>query len=131
MPPLTLAEMLRLGGIPTYISALAGVIIIALTVMGYAAVAPRARRQPAAAFPRGWSWAILICGLVCAFNGGAGTITGLMNVNTPAGAAGAAAADLTAYGAFEVLFNVAFSFMFAWLALFGYASTKLIAGRGL
>jgi uncharacterized membrane protein YfcA len=127
MAELTLSEMLRLGGIPTYLSALAGIFILILIIIGYFTVAPYARKRPHGPTVKKWSWAILICGLVCAFNGGVGTITGLMNVHRAAAAAGGGAGDVMAQGAFEVLFNVAFSFAFAWLALFGYLSVRLVA----
>jgi hypothetical protein len=126
---LTFFEMLRLGGVPTYVSALAGIFIIILIIMGYVAVAPYARTRPHSRFVKTWAWAILICGLVCAFNGGVGTVTGLANVHRAAAAAGPDAGAVMAQGVFEVLFNVAFGFMFAWLAFFGFASMRLVAAR--
>jgi hypothetical protein len=126
---LTFSEMLRLGGVPTYLSFILGIFIIILIVLGYAAVAPYARRRPHGPVVKTWAWVILICGFICAFNGGVGTITGLVNVHRAAALAGAEAADVMAEGAFEVLFNVAFGFMFAWLALFGYATVRLAAAK--
>jgi hypothetical protein len=130
MPELTLFEMLRLGGVPTYVSVLAGIFIIILILVGYFVVAPYARRRPHAPLVKAWAWAILLCGLVCAFNGGVGTITGLTNVYR---AAHSVTAESPTYalsqGAFEVLFNVAFGFMFAWLAVFGFATMRLVASR--
>jgi hypothetical protein len=46
-----------------------------------------------------------------------------------AAAAGADAGAVMAQGAFEVLFNVAFGFMFAFLAVFGFATMRLVAAR--
>jgi hypothetical protein len=129
MPDLTLFEMLRLGGVPTYLSFTLGILIIVLVVLGYVAVAPYARRRPHAPFVKTWAWAVLVCGLVCAFNGGVGTITGMANVYRAAAAAGADAGAVMAQGAFEVLFNVAFGFMFAFLAVFGFATMRLAAAR--
>lgn len=129
MAELTFSEMLRLGGIPTYISFLAGIFIVTLTIMGYFTVAPYARKRPHGPLVKKWAWAILICGLVCAVNGGVGTITGLVNVHRAAAAAGVDAGAVMAQGAFEVLFNVAFNFMFAWLAFFGFASMRLVAAK--
>ncbi len=129
MAELTFSEMLRLGGVPTYISFLAGIFIVTLTIMGYFTVAPYARKRPNGPVVKKWSWAIFICGLICAFNGGVGTVTGLVNVHRAAAAAGADAGAVMAQGVFEVLFNVAFSFAFAWLALFGYATMRLVAAR--
>jgi hypothetical protein len=126
---LTFSEMLRLGGIPTYISFLAGIFIITLIIMGYFTVAPYARKRPHGPLVKKWAWAILVCGLICAVNGGVGTVTGLVNVHRAAAAAGVEAGAVMAQGAFEVLFNVAFSFMFAWLAFFGYATMRLVAAR--
>ena len=127
MADLTFSEMLRLGGVPMYISFLAGIFIITLIIMGYFTVAPYARKRPHGPLVKKWTWAILICGLVSAFNGGVGTITGLVNVHRAAAAAGVDAGAVMAQGVFEVLFNVAFSFMFAWLAFFGYATMRLVA----
>jgi hypothetical protein len=129
VPELTLFEMLRLGGVPTYLSFILGMVIVVLVVLGYAVVAPYARRRPHAPLVKAWAWAILSCGLVCAFNGGVGTITGLTNVYRAAAAAGADAGAVMAQGAFEVLFNVAFGFMFAFLAVFGFATMRLVAAR--
>jgi len=129
MTDLTFSEMLRLGGIPTYVSFLAGIFIITLIIMGYFTIAPYARTRPHGPVVKKWAWAILVCGLVCAFNGGVGTITGLVNVHRAAAAAGVDAGAVMAQGVFEVLFNVVFSFMFAWLAFFGYATMRLVAAR--
>ncbi len=129
MAELTFSEMLRLGGVPTYLSFILGIVIIVLIVIGYVAVAPYARLRPNGPLVKVWAWVILISGLVCAFNGGLGTITGLVNVHRAAAAAGADAGAVMAEGAFEVLFNVAFGFMFAWLALFGYATMRLVAAK--
>ncbi len=129
MAELTFSEMLRLGGVPTYISVLAGIFIVALTIMGYFTVAPYARKRPHAPLVKRWAWAILVCGLVCAFNGGVGTVTGLVNVHRAAAAAGSDAGAVMAQGVFEVLFNVAFGFMFAWLAVFGFATMRLVASK--
>ena len=129
MAELTFSEMLRLGGVPTYISVLAGIFIVTLTIMGYFTVAPYARKRPHGPLTKKWAWAILICGLVCAFNGGVGTITGLVNVHRAAAAAGFDAGAVMAQGVFEALFNAAFSFMFAFLAVFGFASMRLVAAR--
>lgn len=129
MPELTFSEMLRLGGVPTYLSFILGIFIIVLTIMGYFSVAPYARTRPHGPVVKKWAWAILICGLVCAVNGGVGTITGLVNVHRAAAAAGVDAGAVMAQGVFEVLFNVAFSFTFAWLAVFGFASMRLVAAR--
>jgi len=129
MAELTFSEMLRLGGVPTYLSFFLGILIVILILIGYFAVAPYARKRPNGPLVRGWGWVILISGLVCAFNGGLGTITGLVNVHRAAAAAGAGAGAVMAEGAFEVLFNVAFGFMFAWLALFGYATMRLAAAK--
>jgi hypothetical protein len=127
MPELTLFEMLRLGGVPSYLSFILGIFIVVLIVLGYVAVAPYARRRPHAPLVKTWAWAIMACGLVCAFNGGVGTITGLANVYRAAAAAGADAGAVMAQGVFEVLFNVAFGFMFAFLAIFGFATMRLVA----
>ena len=129
MPELTLFEMLRLGGVPAYISFILGILIIILVVLGYAVVAPYARRRPDGPLVKRWAWAIFICGFVCAFNGGVGTITGMANVYRAAAAAGVDAGAVMAQGVFEVLFNVAFGFTFAWLALFGYATMRLVATK--
>jgi hypothetical protein len=126
---LTFFEMLRLGGVPTYISFILGILIIILIVLGYAAVAPYARRRPHAPLVKTWAWAIMVCGLICAFNGGVGTITGMVNVYRAAAAAGTDAGAVMAQGVFEVLFNVAFGFTFAWLAIFGFATMRLVAAR--
>jgi hypothetical protein len=130
MPDLTLFEMLRLGGVPTYLSFILGIVIGVLVVLGYAVVAPYARRRPHAPFVKAWAWAILICGLVCAFNGGVGTVTGLANVYRAAhGVTVESPTYALAQGSFEVLFNVAFGFMFAFLAVFGFATMRLAASR--
>ncbi len=129
MAELTFFEMLRLGGVPSYLSFVLGIFIIVLIVLGYVAVAPYARRRPHAPVVKTWAWAIMVCGLVCAFNGGVGTITGLANVHRAAAAAGVDAGAVMAQGVFEVLFNVAFGFMFAWLAVFGFATMRLVAAR--
>jgi hypothetical protein len=119
--------MLRLGGVPTYLSFVLGMVIIVLIVLGYAAVAPSGRRGNGGSAAKVWSWAILACGFICAFNGGIGTITGLVNVHRAALGGMMDAGAVMAEGTFEVLFNVAFGFMFAWLALFGYATTTRLA----
>jgi len=130
MPELTLSEMLRLGGMPTYLSFIVGIIIVVLIILGYAVVAPYARRRPHAPFVKTWAWAILICGLVCAFNGGVGTMTGLTNVYRAAHSVTVESPTYAlAQGSFEVLFNVAFGFMFAFLAVFGFATMRLVASR--
>ena len=129
MTELTFSEALRLGGVPTYLSFIVGIFIVVLIGLGYAVVARYARRRPHAPLVKTWAWAILICGLVCAFNGGVGTITGLVNVHRAAAAAGADAGAVMAQGTFEVLFNVAFGFMFAFLAVFGFATMRLVASR--
>gem|GEM_PF-2484802 len=129
MAELTLSEMLRLGGVPTYLSFILGVFIIVLIILGYVAVAPYARLRPNGPLVRGWAWVIMLAGLVCAFNGGLGTVTGLVNVHRAAAAAGVDAGAVMAQGVFEVLFNVAFSFMFAWLAIFGFATMRVVAAK--
>jgi hypothetical protein len=99
-------------------------------LVGYFAVAPYARRRPHAPLVKTWAWAILACGLICAVNGGIGTITGLTNVYR---AAHSVTVESPVYalaeGSFEVLFNVAFGFMFSWLAVFGFATMRLVASR--
>ncbi len=127
MPELTLFEMLRLGGFPAFVSFFLGILIVLLIIKGYVITAPRAKKDPEGRRLRTWSWVILIAGLICAFNGGVGTITGLTNVYRAAAAAGVDAGAVMAQGVFEVLFNVAFGFMFAWLAFFGYATVRLAA----
>ncbi|NIT35732.1 MAG: hypothetical protein GTN49_04420 [candidate division Zixibacteria bacterium] len=127
MAELTLSEMLRLGGAPAYLSFFFGISIVVLIVIGYVAVGPYARRRPNGPLVKTWAWVIMLAGLVCAFNGGVGTIAGLANVHRAAAAGGAGA--VMGEGAFEVLFNVAFGFMFAWLAVFGYATTRLVAAK--
>lgn len=129
MSELTLSEMLRLGGVPAYLSFFLGIVIVVLIVIGYVAVGPYARLRPNGPFVKAWAWVIMLAGLVCAFNGGVGTITGLANVHRAAASPGVDAGAAMAEGAFEVLFNVAFSFMFAWLALFGYATMRLVAAK--
>jgi hypothetical protein len=121
--------MLRLGGVPAYLSFILGILIVILIILGYVAVAPYARKRPDGPLVKLWAWVILVAGFICAFNGGVGTITGLANVHRAAAAAGADAGAVMAQGAFEVLFNVAFGFAFAWLALFGYATMRLAASR--
>lgn len=130
MPELSFSEMLRLGGVPSYISVLAVTVILGLLVGGFVTLAPKSRRRPSGAAVKKWSWAMLISGLVCAFNGGVGTITGLINVYRAAAAAGGNASAVMAQGVFEVLFNVVFGFGFAFLALFGYLAVRLAAGEG-
>ncbi|UCH78610.1 MAG: hypothetical protein JSU81_01275 [Candidatus Coatesbacteria bacterium] len=127
MPELTLSEMLRLGGYPAYLSFFFGILIVLLIIKGFVITAPRARRNPRSRLLKMWSWVILIAGLICAFNGGVGTITGLKNVYRAAAAAGADASAVLAQGVFEVTFSIVFGFMFAWLALFGYATVRLAA----
>jgi hypothetical protein len=129
MAELTLSEMLRLGGFPAFVSFFLGVLIVLLILKGYIITAPRARRHPGSRLLKIWSWVILIAGFVCAFNGGVGTITGLKNVYRHAAAAGANAAAVMAQGVFEVTFSIIFGFMFAWLALFGYATVRLLAAK--
>jgi hypothetical protein len=129
MAELTFPEMLRLGGVPTYLSFILGILIIVLIILGYVVVAPYARRRPDGPLVKLWAWVILVAGFICAFNGGAGTITGMVKVYRAAAAAGVDAGAVMAQGVFEVLFNVAFGFTFAWLALFGYATMRLAASR--
>jgi hypothetical protein len=129
MPELTLSEMLRLGGVPTYLSFILGMFIIVLVILGYVAVAPYARTRPHGPVVKQWAWAILICGLVCAVNGGIGTIMGLTNVHRAALEGAVDAGAVMAEGVFEVLFNVAFGFMFAWLAVFGFATMRIAAAK--
>jgi hypothetical protein len=130
MVELTLSEMLRLGGIPAYLSFFFGILIVVLILIGYFTVAPYARKRPNGPVVKAWAWVIMLAGLVCAFNGGVGTVTGLVNVHRAAAqGVGPEAGAIIAQGAFEVLFNVAFSFMFAWLALFGYATMRLAAAK--
>lgn len=130
MAELTFFEMLRLGGVPTYLSFIVGILIVFLVVLGYGAVAPYARKRPHALFVKAWAWAILICGLICAFNGGVGTITGLSNVYRAAHSVTVESPTYAlAQGSFEVLFNVAFGFMFAFLAVFGFATMRLVAAK--
>ena len=76
-----------------------------------------------------WSWTILLCGFACALNGSVGTFLGMYNVYRAAAAAGVSAGAVMAQGVFEVLFNVAFGFMFAWLAVFGFATMRLVASK--
>jgi hypothetical protein len=129
MAELTLSEMLRLGGVPAYLSFFLGILIVVLILVGYFAVAPYARRRPHGPAVKWWAWVIMLAGLVCAFNGGLGTVTGLVNVHRAAAAAGVDAGAVMAQGVFEVLFNVAFSFMFAWLAIFGFATMRVVAAK--
>ncbi|MEE9458049.1 MAG: hypothetical protein V3W11_12965 [bacterium] len=129
MAELTFSEALRLGGVPTYISLMFGIMIIALIISGFITVVPKARKRPRGPAVAKWSWTILICGFVCALNGSVGTFLGMHNVYRAAAAAGVDAGAVMAQGVFEVLFNVAFSFMFAWLAFFGYATMWLVAAR--
>ena len=129
MTELTFSEALRLGGVPTYISLTFGIMIIALIISGFVTVVPKARKRPGGPAVVKWSWTILICGFVCALNGGVGTLLGMHNVHRAAAEAGVGAGAVMAQGVFEVLFNVAFSFMFAWLAFFGYATMRLVAAK--
>lgn len=131
MADLTFSEMLRLGGVPTYITLTAGIMIIALIISGFVTVVPKARKRPHGPAVVKWSWTILICGFVCALNGGVGTFLGMHNVHRAAAAAGVEAGAVMAQGVFEVLFNVIFGFGLAFLALFGYAAVRLVAaGEG-
>jgi len=131
MAELTLWEMLRLGGYGAYSSFFLGIIIVVLMALGYLAVAPYARRRPGAPLVRAWGWTILLAGFVCAFNGAVGTLMGMVNIyHAVAPAPPPQAQALLAQGVFEVLFNLTFGFAFAFVALFGYATTRLLAGRG-
>lgn len=130
MAELTLFEMLRLGGVPAYLSFFLGILIVVLILIGYFAVAPYARRRPHGPVVKRWAWVIMLAGLVCAFNGGVGTITGLVNVHRAAAqGVGPEAGAIMAQGVFEVLFNVAFGFMFACLAIFGFATMRIVAAK--
>ncbi len=126
MTPVTLGEMMRLGGYGAYFSFALGVILVVLLVVGFILAAGKRTGGL-----KGWGWAVLIAGFFCALNGGAGTLMGLTNIAAAAAGAGgdAAAADVMAQGVYEVLYNVAFGFAFAFLALFGYAAVRLVASH--
>jgi len=126
MTPVTLGEMLRLGGMGAYLSAVLGAALVVLVVVGFVLAA--ARKKGAL---RTWGWLVVVAGFICAGNGAAGTIAGLTKIAAAASAAGsdAATAALLAQGVYEVLYNVSFGFGFAFLAAFGLAAVALVARR--
>jgi CHASE2 domain-containing sensor protein len=130
MYDLTLTEALHLGGLPTYISLAAGIVIIANIISGFVTGLSKARPESARRPFTRRTWILLISGFVCALNGSVGTFLGMVNVHRAVAAAGLSAGAVMAQGVFEVLFNVIFGFGFAFLALFGFAALRLIAAEG-
>ena len=125
MHALSFGDMLRFGGYGAYFSFGLTIIILVLMVIGYV-------RAAGGRGLKGWSWAVLVAGLLCALNASLGTLAGLIRIWSFAAAAGETPAhcEYLATGSYEVLFNVVWGLLGAFLAFFAWATAHLLGPHG-
>jgi hypothetical protein len=125
-----------MGGIGTLLCVILGAILLLVLVVGYILAFVVGRKDPDGLPMKIWGHITLGIGFLTALFGSTGACLGLMNIHKcvsaaalgdPAGKAEAAA--LMAQGMFEVSFNTLFGFFFAFLALFGFLSVRLISRK--
>lgn len=120
MNALPFGEMLRFGGYGAYLGFGLSIIILILIVVGLIMAG-----KPAPGAMKGWRWAMAILGLLAALGASFGTLGGLTKIWS------AAQADpvLFGQGSFEILFNVVFNLLAAFLAVLGVVMVDAVARK--